>query len=106
MIVKPGYAVPEPTFCAEAECVCGATMEAEGTEAFCSYQLGQFIIEHSEHSHFSGEVAAACEVCGCTEYDACIEDDGWPCSWAEFDLSVPVAICSSCGDNPVRGEEM
>jgi len=30
-----------------------------------------------------------CRVCGCTDYDPCITDEG-PCSWVEKDL------CSAC----------
>ena len=31
-----------------------------------------------------------CRVCGCTDYDACIEPDGFPCCWVGNDL------CSNC----------
>lgn len=32
----------------------------------------------------------SCRVCGCTDFNACIETDGFPCCWVEDDL------CSSC----------
>ena len=35
-------------------------------------------------------VAGHCRVCGCSQFNACIGDDGQPCSWAEADL------CSAC----------
>ena len=31
-----------------------------------------------------------CRVCGCTDYNACIEPDGFPCCWVGNDL------CSNC----------
>lgn len=35
--------------------------------------------------------APACRVCGCTEWNACWDEEaGRPCSWAEADL------CSAC----------
>lgn len=38
----------------------------------------------------------ACRVCGCTETDACVNDDG-PCGWVETDL------CSACvGARPMK----
>lgn len=33
-----------------------------------------------------------CRRCGCHEYDACVDADGRPCSWAAPDL------CSACAD--------
>ena len=46
----------------------------------------------------------SCRVCGCTDFDACIEPDGFPCCWVERDL------CSACaffaqGDRVVLLEE-
>ena len=35
-----------------------------------------------------------CRVCGCTEDHACIEEDGFGCSWREADL------CSVCARFP------
>ena len=32
----------------------------------------------------------ACRVCGCTEWNACLDLFGTPCHWAEHDL------CSAC----------
>ena len=32
----------------------------------------------------------SCRVCGCTDFNACIEADGFPCCWVEDDL------CSAC----------
>ncbi|MDE0165218.1 MAG: hypothetical protein OXL36_08995 [Bryobacterales bacterium] len=32
----------------------------------------------------------SCRVCGCSDLDACIEPDGFPCCWVESDL------CSAC----------
>ena len=32
----------------------------------------------------------SCRVCGCTDFNACIEADGFPCCWVEKDL------CSAC----------
>ena len=45
-----------------------------------------------------------CRVCGCTDFDACIEADGFPCCWVEDEL------CSACaffaqGDRVVVLEE-
>lgn len=31
-----------------------------------------------------------CRGCGCSEFDACVDDDGRPCSWSTDDL------CSMC----------
>jgi hypothetical protein len=33
-----------------------------------------------------------CRECGCTENDACVDDAGRACSWAEPDL------CTACAD--------
>lgn len=46
----------------------------------------------------------SCRVCGCTDFNACIEPDGFPCCWVERDL------CSACaffaqGDRVVLLEE-
>ena len=35
-------------------------------------------------------IPALCRVCGCTDDNACIEPDGFPCCWVEQDL------CSAC----------
>ena len=32
----------------------------------------------------------ACRICGCTEYNACVDPHGYPCRWIEADL------CSHC----------
>lgn len=48
--------------------------------------------------------ARACRVCGCTEADACLDEMGDPCGWAENmgDLCtscvVPLELCT--GDTP------
>ncbi len=36
----------------------------------------------------------ACRVCGCTEWDACMDLFGDPCHWVEADL------CSACTYEP------
>ncbi len=36
-----------------------------------------------------------CEVCGCSEQDACVEQHGGPCGWAE------PARCSACVGKPL-----
>lgn len=36
--------------------------------------------------------ARTCGSCGCTDHDACVDDEGWPCEWVEVDL------CSACPD--------
>lgn len=36
------------------------------------------------------EPVQACRVCGCWQYDACLDENGEPCHWAEADL------CSVC----------
>ena len=46
----------------------------------------------------------ACRVCGCTDWNACTEPDGFPCCWVEHDL------CSACayfaqGDRVILLEE-
>ena len=46
----------------------------------------------------------SCRVCGCTDFNACIEPDGFPCCWVEEEL------CSACaffaqGDRVVLLEE-
>ena len=33
---------------------------------------------------------SSCRICGCTDFNACIQPDGFPCCWVEDDL------CSSC----------
>lgn len=32
----------------------------------------------------------ACKVCGCSDFDACVDEDGQPCYWVDDDL------CSAC----------
>ena len=32
----------------------------------------------------------SCRICRCTDFNACIQPDGFPCCWVEDDL------CSSC----------
>ena len=39
-----------------------------------------------------------CRVCGCSEFSACIEPDGWPCTWVKKDL------CSACAYPPENGK--
>ena len=46
----------------------------------------------------------SCRICGCTDWNACIEPDGFPCCWVEDNL------CSSCaffaqGDGVILLEE-
>lgn len=37
-------------------------------------------------------VAGVCRVCGCTDLDACICDDGFPCAWVDAEHT----LCSAC----------
>lgn len=37
-------------------------------------------------------IGQRCRVCGCSDFDACMTDDG-PCWWVEEDL------CSGCDDS-------
>lgn len=47
---------------------------------------------------FTGRAAElACRKCGCTEFDACVDDRG-PCSWS----SVEYDLCSHC-ETPAPG---
>ena len=46
----------------------------------------------------------SCRICGCNDFNACIEPDGFPCCWVEETL------CSSCafftqGDRLILLEE-
>ena len=46
----------------------------------------------------------SCRICGCTDWNACIEPDGYPCCWIEENL------CSNCaffaqGDSVILLEE-
>lgn len=47
-------------------------------------------LSDAEQVHGEGSEVNTCRICGCTDADACVDDDGWPCSWVEPDL------CSSC----------
>ena len=45
------------------------------------------------------EEPTCCRVCGCTESNACVDDENGPCSWAEPDL------CTSCvGSEPATDD--
>lgn len=39
-----------------------------------------------------GITARLCRTCGCSEFDPCMDDDNYGCSWVESDL------CSACAD--------
>jgi len=36
-----------------------------------------------------------CRVCGCTHYEACVDDVGEPCYWIE------PGLCSACAEGAV-----
>ena len=42
---------------------------------------------------------AACRMCGCTEYSACVDQWGDACSWSVVDPS----ICTFCEEGVPRG---
>lgn len=43
--------------------------------------------------------ARSCRVCGCTEFDACIDRNGVPCHWIEWNLC---SRCATTSRSPVR----
>ncbi len=46
----------------------------------------------------SDDIGPVCRGCGCTDWNACIEPDGWPCCWVEENL------CSACAYRANAGE--
>ena len=40
-------------------------------------------------------IHAQCRICGCTERQACVDDEGASCSWVPDPLG-PGPLCSSC----------
>jgi|GEM_PF-3184418 len=41
---------------------------------------------------------ASCIGCNCHDFDACIGDNGQPCSWLAVDREQGAGVCSECPD--------
>ena len=46
--------------------------------------------------------SGVCEVCGCTDTEACIGTDGNPCHWVDMEHT----LCSSCSEEDDDGAEV
>ena len=68
----------------------GATVEVDAALESLGLALG----DNGGLEHIDADVvavpAARCRVCGCSDYDACLDPGGEPCNWVEPDL------CSEC----------
>jgi hypothetical protein len=55
-----------------------------------------FASDGSERA-YPADLALVCRECGCTDDDACLDEDGGPCSWVEANL------CSACAPRTLKG---
>ncbi|ROC60411.1 hypothetical protein [Klebsiella quasipneumoniae] len=39
---------------------------------------------------------ATCVGCGCTDHNACVDENHTPCSWLKVNRETGLGICSSC----------
>jgi hypothetical protein len=45
---------------------------------------------------------ATCIGCGCTDWRACVNDDGESCYWLRVDAAQGVGVCSMCPEYAER----
>lgn len=51
---------------------------------------------------------ATCVGCGCTDHNACVDENRTPCSWLKVNRETGLGVCSSCPkflDHPLTPDD-